>query len=56
MKETKDGTRTRRISESPSTDTNPLVLDIEDFKVRPQTIVCVQLPLIEKFIGVVINC
>ncbi|KZV56979.1 hypothetical protein F511_27937 [Dorcoceras hygrometricum] len=32
MKETKDGTRTRRISESPSTGIDPLILDIDDFK------------------------
>ncbi|XP_075520821.1 exocyst complex component SEC10b-like [Primulina tabacum] len=32
MKETKDGTMTRRISESPSTENNPIVLDIDDFK------------------------
>ncbi|KAL2254549.1 exocyst complex component SEC10b [Sesamum indicum] len=32
MKETKDGQRTGRISKSPSTDSHPLVLDIDDFK------------------------
>ncbi|KAL6560758.1 Exocyst complex component 5 [Orobanche gracilis] len=32
MKETKSGTRTDRSSKSPSTDSYPLVLDIDDFK------------------------
>ncbi|KAL0387068.1 UNVERIFIED_CONTAM: Exocyst complex component SEC10b [Sesamum radiatum] len=32
MKETKGGTRTERFSKSPSADSGPLVLDIDDFK------------------------
>ncbi|KAG8364205.1 hypothetical protein BUALT_Bualt19G0104100 [Buddleja alternifolia] len=32
MKETKDGMRPGRFSKSPSTDSSPLVLDIDDFK------------------------
>lgn len=38
MKETKDGIRTGRFSNSPAADSYPLVLDIDDFKVMPQNI------------------
>ncbi|KAL8525925.1 hypothetical protein ACS0TY_015232 [Phlomoides rotata] len=36
MKETKDGLRTGRFSNSPSADLYPLVLDIDDFKRKKQ--------------------
>ena len=34
MKESRDGTKTDRISKSPSVNSGPLVLDEEDFKVK----------------------
>lgn len=36
MRETRDGVRVDKFSSSASADSDPLVLDIDDFKVTPQ--------------------
>lgn len=37
MKEIRDGSQANRMSKSASSDSNPLVLDVDDFKVMSQS-------------------
>lgn len=39
MKESSDGTKTARFTKSSSAEPYPLVLDIDDFKVIPKTLI-----------------
>lgn len=57
MKETKSGTRTDRSSKSPSTDSYPLVLDIDDFKVMHQLFFskCACAPLIDLHMHLIVD-